>query len=104
MKTIEEKFATLGTDHAPGQEVRQRSGSTDAGLRGETLGGTPVETQSSNVAAKPFIELLLKVRTDLRTAKQWALADQVRDSLKELGVTIEDSPEGPVWRYQETSA
>ena len=41
------------------------------------------------------------MRADLRTAKQWALADQVRDSLKELGVVMEDSPEGTVWRYQE---
>jgi cysteinyl-tRNA synthetase len=53
------------------------------------------------VAAKPFIELLIRVRADLRTAKQWALADQVRNSLKELGVTLEDGAEGTTWRYQE---
>jgi cysteinyl-tRNA synthetase len=37
----------------------------------------------------------------LRTAKQWALADKVRNGLKEHGVVIEDTPEGPVWRFGE---
>jgi cysteinyl-tRNA synthetase len=57
----------------------------------------------SNVAAKPFIDLLVSIRTDLRAAKQWALADKVRDSLKELGVSMEDTPTGTAWRYDEPS-
>ena len=85
----------------PFYEAGQRTLRELAGVLGLTLGGNVAETTSSSVAAKPFIELLIKVRTDLRTAKQWALADQVRNSLKELGVTMEDSPEGTVWRYQE---
>ena len=85
----------------PFYEAGQRTLRELAGVLGLTLGGNVAETTSSSVAAKPFIELLIKVRADLRTAKQWALADQVRDSLKELGVTMEDSPEGTVWRYQE---
>ena len=88
----------------PFYEAAQRTLRELTGVLGLTLGGTPVETQSSNIAAKPFIELLVKVRGDLRAAKQWALADQVRDSLKELGVAMEDSPEGTIWRYQEPSA
>jgi cysteinyl-tRNA synthetase len=51
------------------------------------------------VAAKPFIDLLVSVRTDLRAAKQWALADKVRDQLADLGVVLEDSREGTTWRY-----
>jgi cysteinyl-tRNA synthetase len=85
----------------PFYEAAQRTLRELAGVLGLTLGGSATETTSNSVAAKPFIELLIKVRTDLRTAKQWALADQVRDSLKELGVTMEDSPEGTVWRYRE---
>jgi len=84
-------------------EAGQRTLRELAGVLGLTLGGSTAETQHSNVAAKPFIELLIKVRGDLRAAKQWALADQVRDSLKTLGVTMEDSQEGTVWRYQEPS-
>ncbi len=51
------------------------------------------------VAAKPFIDLLVSVRSDLRAAKQWALADKVRDQLAELGVVLEDSREGTTWRF-----
>jgi cysteinyl-tRNA synthetase len=85
----------------PFYEASQRTLRELAGVLGLILGGSPAEMQSSNVAAKPFIELLIRVRADLRAAKQWALADQVRNSLKELGVTLEDGPEGTTWRYQE---
>lgn len=49
-------------------------------------------------AATPFVELLVELRGKLRVAKQWALADEVRDRLKALGVTLEDRPEGTVWK------
>jgi cysteinyl-tRNA synthetase len=45
-----------------------------------------------------FIDLLLEVRTALREAKQWELADMIRDRLDDLGVTIEDGKEGTTWR------
>ena len=50
---------------------------------------------------KPFVDLLVNIRTELRTAKQWALADKVRNGLKEQGIVIEDTSEGPVWRFGE---
>ncbi len=46
----------------------------------------------------PFIELLLDLRADLRKAKAYDLADKVRDKLTELGVIVEDSPQGTSWR------
>ena len=52
-------------------------------------------------AATPFIELLLEVRRDLRAAKQWQLADKVRDSMTKLGVALEDNPQGTTWRWSE---
>lgn len=48
--------------------------------------------------AAPFIDLLIEIRKDLRTAKQWALADKVRDELTRLGVTLEDTREGTTWK------
>jgi len=50
--------------------------------------------------AGPFIDLLLSVRQQLREAKQWALADEVRDRLRDLGVVVEDRPDGAVWRRE----
>jgi cyanophycinase-like exopeptidase len=49
-------------------------------------------------AARPYVELLVDLRTRLRASKQWALADEVRDSLAGLGVTLEDTSEGTTWR------
>jgi hypothetical protein len=51
--------------------------------------------------AAPFIELVLGVRQQLRTAQQWTLADQVRDGLTGLGVVVEDGREGATWRWVE---
>ncbi len=49
--------------------------------------------------ADAFIDLLLEVRSEVRKQKLWALSDLIRDRLKELGVTVEDSREGSTWRY-----
>ena len=46
------------------------------------------------------IEQLLEIRGELRKEKKWALADKLRDALKEGGIVIEDTPEGPRWSYQ----
>jgi aspartate/methionine/tyrosine aminotransferase len=54
MKTIEETFAKLGTDHAPGQEVRQGGGGIDTALRGATLPGTPVDFSHGDVNEDAF--------------------------------------------------
>jgi len=56
------------------------------------------EKQGSGDADK-FIDLLVEVRTEARKQKLWAFSDLIRDKLKELGVTIEDSKEGTTWRW-----
>jgi cysteinyl-tRNA synthetase len=47
-----------------------------------------------------YIDLLIKKRAELRQAKKWVLADKVRASLLELGIILEDTPHGTVWRYK----
>jgi cysteinyl-tRNA synthetase len=49
--------------------------------------------------ADKFVDLLVEVRSEVRKQKLWALSDQIRDRLKELGVTIEDSKDGTAWRW-----
>ncbi|MGE3798415.1 MAG: cysteine--tRNA ligase [Thermomicrobiales bacterium] len=48
--------------------------------------------------AEPFIDLLVYVRDELRAAKQWALADQIRHALAERGIDIADGPQASTWR------
>jgi len=69
-----------------------------AGILGITL-EEPAAAAAGDVAARPFIDLLVAVRGDLRAARQWALADKVRDGLKGLGVALEDTPDGTNWRF-----
>jgi cysteinyl-tRNA synthetase len=49
--------------------------------------------------ADKFIDLLVEVRSEARKQKLWAFSDLIRDRLKELGVTIEDSKDGTSWRW-----
>ena len=55
-------------------------------------------TDDTALAAAPFIDLLLEIRKELRTAKMWNLSDQIRDGLKELGISIADGATGATWK------
>ena len=46
----------------------------------------------------PFIDAMLDARAAARAEKRWADADSLRDRLVELGVEVNDSPEGTTWR------
>jgi cysteinyl-tRNA synthetase len=61
--------------------------------------GLRLEPQASTISdLAPFIELLLDIRAELRAARQFELADQIRNRLNELGVVIEDTKDGSLWR------
>lgn len=49
MNTIEEKFARLGTEHAPGQELRQAGSFDHQDVRGGAIAGTPVDFSHGDV-------------------------------------------------------
>ncbi|NHB89155.1 MULTISPECIES: cysteine--tRNA ligase [Photorhabdus] len=44
------------------------------------------------------IEALIKQRNDARKNKDWALADSARNQLNEIGIELEDGPQGTSWR------
>ncbi len=46
------------------------------------------------------VELLISQRVQAKKDKNWALADQIRNELKEKGVLLEDTPQGVRWRYE----
>jgi cysteinyl-tRNA synthetase len=64
------------------------------------LGLTLSEQRGEDRAvASEFIDLLVTTRTELRKAKHYDLADQIRERLGELGVVLEDASEGTQWRF-----
>jgi cysteinyl-tRNA synthetase len=45
-----------------------------------------------------LVQLLIDVRAEARKAKNFAAADRIRDGLSQLGITLEDRPDGTAWR------
>ena len=53
------------------------------------------------VLGEDEIEQQIQARLDAKKAKDWALADKIRNDLKEQGVILEDSPDGTTsWRRE----
>jgi len=61
--------------------------------------GLRLKEKQGSGGAEAFIDLLVEVRSEVRKQKLWALSDLIRDRLKELGVTLEDSKTGTTWRW-----
>ncbi|HQJ25523.1 MAG TPA: cysteine--tRNA ligase, partial [Bacillota bacterium] len=76
---------------------------------GNVLGFMDDETLEADAAAAlgegegltgPLMELVLKIRADARAKKNWVLSDFIRDGLKELGITVEDTKDGARWKLE----
>ncbi|NYT95893.1 cysteine--tRNA ligase [Salinispora sp. H7-4] len=48
-----------------------------------------------------LVQLALEQRAQARSRKDWAAADAIRDQLKQAGVVVEDTPQGPRWTIGE---
>ncbi len=63
--------------------------------------GFKIENQDATVGDDAFhkaIDLLLELRTDAKTNKDWATADKIRNDLNALGFVIKDTAEGAEWK------
>jgi cysteinyl-tRNA synthetase len=85
--------ADSGSNTAAAREILKDLASEVMGLR-----LTDAEAQAGSIEAAPFIELLVNTRYNLRQAKQYQLADDIRNKLTELGIILEDTPKGTTWR------
>ncbi|MFO7167294.1 MAG: cysteine--tRNA ligase [Chloroflexota bacterium] len=110
---MDDDFNTSGALAAIFELVRAINTARDAGVGGEpfeqaqgvlreltgVLGLTLEDTtRGRGKEAEPFIELLVELRSELRKARQFQLADMIRTRLGELGVTLEDTPQGTRWK------
>jgi cysteinyl-tRNA synthetase len=55
-------------------------------------------TSGSDGLVNGLMQLLMDLRADARKSKNFAVADQIRQRLAQLGVTLEDRPGGTGWR------
>ncbi|MGI8684546.1 MAG: CysS/YqeB C-terminal domain-containing protein [Acidimicrobiales bacterium] len=94
---LEEELVSWSRDTLQSDELDRGR----AALRGMVvrLGELAVVGARDPVAAvRPFVDALLAQREAARSARRWADADAVRDGLVELGVEVQDAPEGTTWR------
>ncbi|MDU4961381.1 MAG: cysteine--tRNA ligase [Sporomusaceae bacterium] len=71
-------------------------------LIGDVLGIFGLEqeqpaTHDSELVAQ-LVELLIEMRQQARQKKDWAVADQLRSRLAEIGIVLEDTPQGVRWK------
>jgi cysteinyl-tRNA synthetase len=67
----------------------------EAGLG--VLGFDVASMESRTDVVGPLVELLLEQREAARRTKDFAGADEIRARLQEIGIHVEDSPDGPRW-------
>ncbi len=46
------------------------------------------------------IEAMIEQRTEARKNKDWAMADKIRNELTEMGILLEDTPQGTIWKVK----
>ena len=100
------------TEHKLDGDGRSNSTAITALIRGVTLFKElsnllgvfrqPIAKKSSSGADDEFVnqlmQLLISLRADVRKAKQFEIADKIRKGLTEMKVTLEDRPDGTIWR------
>jgi len=70
-------------------------------LAGDVLGLQFESTTDGDVdLAGELVDLVLDVREAEREAGNYERADELRDALREVGVEIEDGPDGATYRFE----
>ncbi len=62
-----------------------------------------IEEKNPSIATalvNEVMKILISVRNDLRSKKQWELADKIRDELNKVGIALEDKGSGSEWRMR----
>jgi len=72
-------------------------------LGGQVLGIIPDELTvpgAEGELLEGLMSIILDVRQSYRAAREWERADALRERLAQLGVVVEDRPDGPTWRIE----
>lgn len=67
----------------------------------ENILGLKIEKTQNLHDIAPFIELILDIRTQLKHQKNYALADEIRNRLKNLGVVVNDNKDKYTWEIED---
>ncbi len=59
------------------------------------------QNEVTNSKTEELMNIILQIRTDAKSKKDYATADMIRDSLKKSGIEIKDTPQGSEWKINE---
>lgn len=60
----------------------------------------PAAEESGDSKEAELVEMLIAMRQDARKNKNYALADELRNKLSEIGIVLQDTPQGVKWSKQ----
>jgi cysteinyl-tRNA synthetase len=58
----------------------------------------PTGTPSAETGSEEEVINLIRQREEMRKARKWAEADEIRGRLDKMGIILEDTPQGTAWR------
>jgi hypothetical protein len=87
------ELAELPQSRPPADNPQEASG--EVGASGDVW---PIGPDDEAEALAHLVDLIVWARSQLREARQWELADEIRDRLSGLGILLEDGPSETNWR------
>ncbi|MEC8911267.1 MAG: DALR domain-containing protein, partial [Chloroflexota bacterium] len=100
--TFQERYVSLNLDaglyNAMVKDIHSKLLATGQAELSELFGETPAT--NVDTVSGPDIDRLVHIRTECRTYKLYALADEIRNWLESQGVSVEDSAAGSIWSYR----
>ncbi len=89
IKDINLQIDSIGNDTAVLYEDSLKSSLQILGIR--------VREKELGAYTPALLDLILQIRKNLRDEKRYGLADQIRSSLSQIGITIKDTSKGSSW-------
>ena len=63
--------------------------------------GLKTETAAEAGKLKSVMQVLIELRKDARSKKDWATSDKIRNQLEEIGIQLKDEKDGNIsWTLQ----
>lgn len=92
--------AMLASGPQPGRATLAAIDAVYSELGGGVLGVIPQSTAASGDAGREagLVQLLIEMRMQARARKDFAASDNIRDSLRALGIVLEDGKDGTTWK------
>ena len=90
-------------DRQPGQFELQKLNNMVKNTLGDVLGLVSSDQTEKDISSENFnavMRVLLDIRSELRKEKNFQLADQIRDKLNAIQISIKDTPEGAQWEKE----